>query len=171
MQLVHVKVCLCWKLCCIANFSSVMQSLSLKTRVTALHRGTFTYIGMILSVQMSLSCTQSKFVLLSYHIWSIFNLEQQTAWNRLIVCSMVGGKLCAKEHSTTTVRRKNTNISSLKAESFISCLPDWINKEKNKSIPAKISDQTAVCHLGFKKNTSPVTLNLFSNCQLLISRK
>lgn len=57
-----------------------MQSLSLKNSdVTTLHGGTLTYEEVILSVQMSLSCTQSEFLLLSYHIWSIFNLEQQTA--------------------------------------------------------------------------------------------
>lgn len=115
----HIKLVLVCKILGL----KVMQSLSLKNSdVTTLNGGTLTYVEVILSVQMSLSCTQSEFLLLSYHIWSIFNLEQQTAWSKLIVCSMVGSKLRAKEHSTTTVRRKNTNISSLKTDSFISCL-------------------------------------------------
>lgn len=67
-------------------------------------------------------------MLLNQHIWSIFNLEQTTMQSRLIICPMVVGKLCTKEHSMRTVRRIQI-ISSLKTDSFISCLAEQLTKE------------------------------------------
>lgn len=112
----HAKLCLgyAWKTC--AKNKSIY--------VITLSTGALIYARVSCSVQMSLSCSQSKFMLLNQHIWSIFNLEQTTMQSRLIICPMVVSKLCTKEHSTRTARKKNTSIISLKPDNFVSCLSD-----------------------------------------------
>lgn len=83
---------------------------------------------------MSLSCSQSKFMMLNQHIWSIFNLQQQIVWSRLIIFSMVVGKLCSKEHSTRTVRKK-LQISTLEKQivSFLACLMEQLRETKKQN--------------------------------------
>lgn len=113
-----------------------MQNLCLKKSpyVTKLYTRALIYVRVSFTVQMSLSCSQSKFMMLNQHIWSIFNLQQQIVWSRLIIFSMVVGKLCSKEHSTRTVRKK-IQISTLEKQivSFLACLMEQLRETKKQN--------------------------------------